>query len=329
MEPSIRNERSFVGGSGRISTVAQRTAPGTLDPMDIAITGSSGMIGRALSEALVARGDRVLRVVRDTPGPTEIGWKPSEGRIDVAGLEGIDAVVHLAGAGIGDRRWTAAYRRELLDSRVLGTSLIATSIADLQRPPSVLVSQSAVGFYGDRGEEVLTETSPPGEGFLPGVVRAWEAAAEPARAAGIRVVHPRPGQVLSPDGGGLARLLPLFRLGLGGRMGSGRQWWSWISLPDQVSATLHLIDGSLDGPVNFSGPEPVRNRDFAAALGRVLRRPSVMPIPAFGPRLVVGRDLADSLLFESQRVVPERLVRDGYEFAHPDIETALRAVLDR
>lgn len=297
--------------------------------MDVAITGSSGLIGRALCAALTARGDRVVRVVRTSPGAGEIGWDPRAGTIDTAGLEGIDAVVHLAGAGIGDRRWTAAYRREILDSRVLGTSLIASTLAGLQRPPSVLVSQSAVGFYGDRGDETLTEDSPPGSGFLSDVVRAWEAAAEPARAAGIRVVHPRPGQVLSPDGGGLARLLPLFRLGLGGRMGSGRQWWSWISLPDQVAATLHLVDGTLSGPVNCSAPEPVRNRDFAAALGRVLRRPATVPIPAFGPRLVVGRDLANSLLFESQRVIPDRLTSDGFTFAHPDIETALRAVLDR
>lgn len=297
--------------------------------MDIAVTGSGGLIGTALVRALEDRGDRVVRLVRRTPRANEIAWDPMTGTIDAAGLEGIDAVIHLAGAGIGDRRWTPTYKKMILDSRVEGTGLLARTLADLSRPPSVLVSQSGAGFYGDRGEDVLTEDSPRGTGFLSDVVVAWEAAAGPAREAGIRVVHPRSGQVLSPDGGSLARLLPLFRLGLGGRLGSGRQWWSWISLTDQVDATLHLIGSSLEGPVNFTSPHPVRNQDFASALGETLGRPAILPVPPLGPKLVVGSELAETLVFESQRVMPQRLLDDGYEFTHPDISTALRGLLDR
>lgn len=297
--------------------------------MDIAVTGSTGVIGSAVVRALEARGDRVVRLVRRAPRAHEIAWDPTTGQIDAAGLEGVDAVVHLAGAGIGDRRWTAAYKQEILDSRVEGTGLLARTLANLSRPPSVLVSQSGAGFYGNRGDEELTEDSPRGTGFLSDVVVAWEAAADPARDAGIRVVHPRSGQVLTPDGGSLARLLPLFRLGLGGRLGSGHQWWSWISLADQVGATLHAIDSSLEGPVNFTSPHPVRNREFAAALGNALKRPALLPVPPFGPKLVVGTELAETLVFESQRVLPARLMEDGYTFAHPDVATALQSLLDR
>ena len=296
--------------------------------MDIAITGSSGLIGTSLVAALERRGDRVLRVVRRRPGPDEIGWDPDGGTIDAAGLDGLDAVVHLAGAGIGDRRWTAEYKRVILDSRVRGTRLLAEALTGLTRPPAVLVSQSATGFYGDRGDEDLTESAPRGSGFLSDVVVAWEAAAEPAREAGIRVVYPRTGQVLTPDGGSLGKQLPLFRLGLGGRFGPGDQWWSWISLPDQVAATLHVLESTLEGPVNFTAPTPVRNREFAAALGRALGRPAVLPVPAFGPKLVVGSELAEVLLFESQRVLPRRLLDDGFRFAHPTVDAALGALLE-
>ncbi|MFO7549740.1 MAG: TIGR01777 family oxidoreductase [Acidimicrobiia bacterium] len=297
--------------------------------MDIAITGSTGLIGTALVESLEARGDRVFRVVRRRPGTDEIRWDPASGQIDAAGLEGIDAVIHLAGAGIGDRRWTEDYKRTIRDSRVDGTRLLAETLAGLTRPPQVFVSQSGTGYYGDRGDEVLTEASAGGDGFLADVVSAWEAAAEPARRAGIRVVHPRTAQVLTHQGGSLARQLPLFRLGLGGRFGPGDQWWCWISLDDQVAATLHVLSSSLDGPVNFSAPDPVRNREFARALGRALRRPSLLPVPAFGPKLVVGGELAESLLFGSQRVMPERLLADGFEFTHPTIESALETMVAR
>lgn len=309
--------------------------------MDIAVTGSSGTIGRALVEAIEARGDHAVRVVRSEPGAGAIGWDPSAGTIDAAGFEGLDAVVHLAGAGIGARRWTDEYKRVIRDSRVEGTALLARTLAGLRNPPPVLVSQSASGYYGNRGEELLTEESPPGEGFLPDVVVAWESAADPAREGGIRVVHPRTGQVLSPvddrglgniffGEGSLQRLVPLTRLGLAGRFGSGTQWWSWISLPDQVAAMLFAVDSAgLEGPVNLVAPEPTRNREFIKTLAEVLNRPTFLPIPAFGPKLVVGSELAETLVFESQRVTPPKLLAAGYEFAHPDLETALRAVLGR
>lgn len=309
--------------------------------MRIAITGASGMIGSALAAALEARGDEVVRVVRRTPDPGEVAWQPDRGRIDAAGLEGLDAVVHLAAAGIGDRRWTEAYKREILDSRVEGTTLLARTLAGLDHPPAVLVSQSAAGIYGDRGDDVLTEESDRGEGFLADVVVAWESGTEPAADADIRVVLPRSGQVFGPvedlspfaaltATSSLGRLVPLFRLGLGGRLGGGEQWWSWISLPDQVAATIHAIEhADLSGPVNFTAPDPVRNETFTEVLAAVLGRPAVIPVPAFGPRLAVGRELADTLVFESQRAVPAKLEASGFEFRHPDLESALRAVLDR
>lgn len=308
--------------------------------MDIAITGSSGIIGTALVREAESRGHRVVRVVRSSPGPDEIGWSPADGTIDAAGFEGIDAVVHLAGAGIGAQRWTEEYKQAIRDSRVDGTSLLARTLAGLQDPPSVLVSQSASGYYGDRGEDVLTEDEPVGQGFLAEVVAEWETAADPAREAGIRVVHPRSGQVLSPvddygltniffGEGSLQRLVPIARLGLAGKFGDGQQWWSWISLPEQVNATLFAIDrDDLEGPVNFVAPEPIRNDAFVKTLASVLGKGTFLPIPAFGPKLVVGSDLAETLVFESQRVVPTKLQAAGYEFLHPDLETALRAVLD-
>lgn len=313
----------------------------TLPDMDIAVTGSSGTIGRALVAAIEARGDRAIRVVRSSPTTDQIGWDPADGTIDAGAFEGIDAVVHLAAAGIGAQRWTDAYKQEILDSRVDGTSLLARTLAGLQNPPSVLVSQSAAGIYGDRGDEVLTEDSGRGPGFLADVVVAWEAAAQPAVDAGLRVVLPRSGQVMAPvtntsitaaftAEGSLQRLVPLFRLGLGGKLGSGKQWWSWISLPDQVRATLFAIDTpSLAGPVNFTSPEPVRNAEFTAVLAEVLGKPAVVPVPSFGPKLAVGSELASTLVFESQRATPPKLLGAGYQFLHPDLESALRDVLDR
>jgi uncharacterized protein (TIGR01777 family) len=296
--------------------------------MDVAITGSSGLIGTALIEALNAAGHRPLRVVRGPAGGNAISWDPKAGTVDAAGLEGVEAVVHLAGAGIGDHRWTDAYKKELVDSRTDSTSLLARTVARLQRPPAVLVSASAVGWYGDRGDEILDESSAPGAGFLPELCQQWEAAARPARDAGIRVLHPRSGVVLSTRGGALKKQLPLFKLGLGGRMGSGRQWLSWISLPDEVAALVHLLTADVAGPVNVTAPNPVRNAEFTTWLGTALRRPTVLPIPSVGPKLLLGSELAAVLLYEGQRVMPTALEASGFEFRLPTIDRALGTLVD-
>jgi hypothetical protein len=297
--------------------------------MDVAVTGSSGLIGTALVEALGAAGHRVLRVVRGAPTGDAIAWDPKAGTIDAAGLEGVGAVVHLAGAGIGDRRWNDAYKRELVDSRVQGTGLLARTLAGLTRPPAVLVSASAVGWYGDRGDEVLDESSAPGTGFLAKLCQQWETAADPARAAGIRVAHTRSGVVLSPRGGALKKELPLFKLGLGGRFGTGTQWQSWISLDDEIGALVHLLTADIGGPVNLTAPAPVTNAEMTKTLGTVLHRPTLIPVPSFGPKLLLGPELAAVLLYEGQRVVPRALQASDYRFAHPTLEEALRALLDR
>jgi hypothetical protein len=295
--------------------------------VDVAITGSSGLIGTALREALTTAGHRVVPVVRGPAGGQAVSWDPRAGTIDGAGLEGLDAVVHLAGAGIGDHRWTDAYKKELVDSRVDSTSLLARTLAQRQRPPAVLVSASAVGWYGDRGDEVLDESSTPGTGFLADLCQHWEAAARPASEAGIRVVHPRSGVVLSSRGGALKKQLPLFKLGLGGRMGSGQQWFSWISLADEVAALVHLLGAGVAGPVNLTAPNPVRNAEFTSALGSAVHRPTVLPIPSFGPKLLLGSELADVLLYEGQRVVPAALEASGFAFALPTIDSALDSLL--
>lgn len=297
--------------------------------MRVAITGSSGLIGTALSRSLEADGHEVVRVVRREGGARTVRWDPDAGEIDAAGLEGLDAVVHLAGAGIGDHRWTDDHKRTVLESRQKGTSLLATSLAGLSSPPGVLVSGSAVGFYGDRGDEQLTEASGPGRGFLTEVVTAWEAAAAPAAAAGIRVAKIRSGVVLAAEGGALARMAKIARLGLLGKLGTGRQWMSWITLDDEVRAIRFLFDHDVSGPVNLTAPAPVTNAVFTKALGRVLHRPTVLPVPGFGPKLVLGRELAEALLLEGQRVLPEVLLDAGFEFHHDEVETALHAVLDR
>jgi uncharacterized protein (TIGR01777 family) len=297
--------------------------------MDVLITGSSGLIGSALRPALQAAGHHPLRLVRGaTTAPDAIGWDPKAGSIDAASLEGIDAIVNLAGAGIGDHRWTEAYKEEILESRVRTTDLLARALAGLDRKPSVLLSGSAIGFYGDRGDEELTEQSAPGHDFLAGVCVAWEAATQPADDAGIRVAHLRTGIVLSPDGGALKKQLPLFKLFLGGRFGGGTQWQSWISIRDEVGAIVHLLEHELAGPVNLTAPNPVTNGDFAKVLGGVLGRPSIVPVPSFGPKLVLGAELAESLLFSSQRVRSEALAASGYRFAQPDLERALHDLLD-
>jgi uncharacterized protein len=297
--------------------------------MRIAVTGASGLIGTALSAALRGDGHDVRPVTRGAAsGPGAIVWDPMAGEIDAAAFEGVDAVVHLAGANIGSKRWSEKTKREVYDSRVRGTDLLARTLAGLDPPPAVLLSGSAIGYYGDTGDEDVTETSPPGDDFFARLAVAWEGAAQPAVDAGIRTAFLRTSMVLSGSGGALGPMLPLFRLGLGGRMGSGRQWWSWISIDDEVGAIRLLLSrDDLAGPVNLASPDPITNGDMARALGRALHRPAVVPVPAFGPRLVLGRELADGVVFTSQRVRPAVLVGAGYEYRHPDVDTALSAVL--
>jgi uncharacterized protein (TIGR01777 family) len=297
--------------------------------MRIAITGSSGLIGTALRADLEADGHEVVRVVRSGGGPGTVAWDIEAGSIDAAGLEGLDGVVHLAGEGIGEKRWTDEQKRRIRESRTQGTALLTEALAGLAAPPPVLVSGSAIGIYGDRGDEQLTEASPPGTGFLAEVTKDWEAAAAPAEAAGIRVAKVRTGIVLAPHGGVLVRLTKLARFGLLGKLGSGHQWMSWISLADEVGAIRFLLDHDIRGPVNLTAPVPVTNEVLTKALGRVLHRPTFLPVPSFGPKLLVGAELAETLLYEGQRVLPEVLQEAGFEFRHPEIEPTLRAVLGK
>jgi uncharacterized protein (TIGR01777 family) len=299
--------------------------------MDVAITGASGLIGGALSRALERDGHRVARLVRPQtrdPGGDAIRWDPVEGSIEAEGLEGIDAVVHMAGVGIGDKRWTEAHKREVLRSRTEGTTLLASTLAGLRRPPSVFVSGSATGFYGDGGDRGLTESSPAGEGFRAEVVQAWEAAAQPATEAGIRTVLLRTANVLTPDGGLLPFLLTPFRLGLGARFGSGEQWFPWITLDDEVAVIRFAIDDvRLQGPVNAVAPEAITNASFAKALGRVLHRPAPWWAPAPVLELIAGRERAREALLSSAKVVPEVLAGAGFTFGDPHLEPALRRIL--
>jgi uncharacterized protein (TIGR01777 family) len=291
--------------------------------MRVAVTGSTGFLGSRLVTSLRERGHEVVRVVRP-------GSRPVEGPTvlaDAAGLDGVDAVVHLAGEGIATKRWTDEQKRRILDSRVEGTTSLAKVLAGLDRKPRVLLSASGMDYYGDTGDEVVTEEHPRGTGFLADVCEAWESSTAPARDAGIRVAFLRTTMVLGQGGGALDKMLTLFKLGLGGRIGSGRQWWSWISVDDWVAATTFLLDADVHGPVNLGAPEPVRNLDFTKALGSVLHRPTVLPVPAFGPRLLLGRGLADTLLESSHRIAPAVLEREGFTFRHRDVTTAFRSVL--
>jgi uncharacterized protein (TIGR01777 family) len=291
----------------------------------IAVTGASGLIGSALVPELRAAGHDVLTLVRREPHTDrEVSWDPQGGTIDEVRLAGVEALVHLAGFGLG-ARWTTARRRLILDSRVLGTHLIAATAARLSPRPAALVCASAIGLYGERGDDILTEAAPRGDGFLAEVVEAWEAAAEPARAAGIRVVSLRQGLVLSRDGGALARLLTPFRLGLGGPIGGGRQWWSWVTMEDVVRAYRHAIEQPVAGPLNVTAPEPTRNREFVQALGRALHRPSIAPFPALAVRAALG-EMGEELLLTSQRVVPAALLAGGFEFRLATLEAALASL---
>ncbi|MFD9514854.1 TIGR01777 family oxidoreductase [Streptomyces mirabilis] len=293
----------------------------------IAIAGASGLIGSALTRSLTADGHEVVRLVRRAPrGKDEVRWDPDGQRMDAAGLAGCAAVVNLAGAGVASRRWTEAYKRKILDSRVRGTATLAAAVASLDERPRVFVNGSAIGFYGETGDRVVDESAPPGEGFLPSVCVAWEGAAAPAREAGVRTVFARTGLVVAREGGAWGKLFPLFKAGLGGRMGDGRQYWSYISLHDEVAAIRHLIDtSSLSGPVNLTAPTPLTNREITEAMGRVLHRPTVFPTPAPLLRLALG-DMSGDVL-GSQRVHPTRLLSSGFTFTFPSIEETLRAAL--
>jgi uncharacterized protein (TIGR01777 family) len=293
--------------------------------MWIAITGASGLVGSALAEALTADGHRVTRLVRRAPrGADELRWDPRGSGAELPALSGVEAVVHLAGVGVGEQRWTPAYKAEIRDSRVIGTTTLATALADLDKPPSVLVSASGTGFYGDTGDAEVDESTPLGDDFLALLCRDWEAATQPAQEAGIRVAHIRTGLVAAAKGGAFGRrILPLFKLGLGGRLGTGRQYWCLISLRDEVAAIRHLIETeTAQGPFNLVCPEPATNRDVTAALGKALHRPTVLPAPAWALRLVVG-EFAEIGVLAGQRAMPRRLLESGFAFADPTIEAVI------
>jgi uncharacterized protein (TIGR01777 family) len=295
----------------------------------VLISGASGMLGVALRRELAGRGTPVVQLVRRAPaGENELAWNPrAQPAIDPSLLEGCLAAIHLSGASVAGHRWTEAYKRELFSSRVDSTRAVAGLLAGLHTPPQTLIVASAIGIYGDRGDEMLDESSAPGAGFLADVCRAWEEAARPAEEAGIRVVHARFGVVLGNGPGALAKMLPVFRLGLGGRLGSGRQWMSWVSLDDTTGAILFALENrKLVGPVNFTAPNPVTNAGFTRALAKQLRRPAILPAPAFALRIALG-EMADEALLASARVEPRALLTAGFRFVHPTLPEALAAAL--
>lgn len=298
--------------------------------MRIIVTGTHGLIGSALVATLTSQGHEVVRLVRGPAGAGDVDWDPDTGRLDPASLVGIDAAVHLAGAPIAEKRWTADQKRLIVDSRVKSTDLLSRRLAESSPRPTVLVSGSAIGYYGDRGDAVVDEGSPPGTGFLAGVCQEWEAAAAPAAAAGIRVVQVRTGIVLSADGGMLKKLLPVYRVGMGGRIGPGTQYQSWISLDDEVGAIIFALETpSISGPVNLTAPNPVTNAEFTTTLGAVLGRPTKVTTPKFGLAAVLGRELVDEMLVAGQRVVPTVLRQSGYTFTNAELEPTLRALLHK
>lgn len=297
----------------------------------ILVSGASGLIGSALVAHLRGAGERVVALVRREPRSSEeVRWDPAVGDLPPTALDGVGVVVNLSGAGIGEKRWSSSRRQAILQSRLDTTSLLAEAIALSTNPPPVFLSASAIGIYGqDRGDEILEETASPGDDFLARVSLKWEAAAGPAQNAGTRVVLFRTGLVLAGRGGLLGPLLPLFKLGLGGKIGAGDQWMSWISIEDEVAALVYLMGSSLSGPVNLVGPNPVTNAEFTRELARVLRRPALLTIPRWALNIRFGREMAEGTALANQRVRPHRLASDGFEFAHPDLESALRRVLNR
>jgi uncharacterized protein len=297
-------------------------------PVRIIIAGASGFIGTALVDRLRSEGHEVVRLVRRTPQSSdELSWNPAAGDLDPAAVAGADVAMNFAGVGVGDKRWTDAYKQEIRSSRVDSTVTLSRAIAAADGGPRVLLNASAVGFYGDRGDEVLDENSAPGDGFFPDVCRAWEAATQAAEEAGVRVCNLRSGLVVGPGGGLMKRLVPLYKAGLGGPLGSGKQYQSWVSLADEIGAIMFLMTAELSGPINLTGPTPVPNAVFSDALGKALRRPSLLPAPRFGLKIILG-EFADNTL-ESMRVVPRVLLDAGYEFIHPDVDRALRWAVAR
>ncbi len=294
--------------------------------MEILLAGASGLIGGSLAAALKDDGHRPIRLVRRAAkGQDEITWDPKSGILDAQSLDGADAVINLSGAGVGDKRWNDEYKKLVMSSRTRATSLLATALAELPSPPKTLISGSAIGFYGDRGDEILTEESEPGATFLADVCQNWETAAQPAIDAGIRTAFLRTGIVQTPAGGALKKLLPLVKFGLGGKFGSGEQYMSWITMTDQINAIKYLLSSDLSGPINLTAPNPVTNATFVRTLGTVLKRPTILPVPPFGPRLLLGQELANALLFDSARVLPMALTDHGFRFEHNDLEAGLRA----
>jgi uncharacterized protein (TIGR01777 family) len=300
--------------------------------MRVLVTGSNGFIGRALVPSLGNAGHEVTRLVRGTStGPGTVSWDPATGKLDAADVDGMDAVIHLAGEGIASRRWSSTQMARVIDSRTQGTSLLSRALSETSRPPAVLLSASAVGYYGDRGDEIVTEDDGPGRGFLAEVCQQWEASTSAAEQVGIRVVHLRTASmVLAPSGGALGRLLPLFRFGLGGRLGPGDQWMTWIGLDDEIGAMMFLLSADqVAGPVNLSAPEPVTNAQFTRALSHALHRPAVIPVPATALHLVLGRQMANEMLLSGARVQSTKLQSAGFPFRHTDLAEALSTMLAR
>lgn len=297
--------------------------------MNVLVSGATGLIGSALTPELEAVGHRITRLTRSPKSESDVRWDPEAGTIDAARLEDVEAVVHLAGESIAEGRWTPEKKQRILESRRKGTRLLAETIVALSTPPRVMVSASAVGYYGDRGNELLREESAPGSDFLAEVCKEWEAAADPAREAGIRVVHPRIGIVLSEKGGALGKTLPIFKIGAGGRIGPGQQYWSWVALDDVVGSIVHVLTNeAVNGPVNVGSPNPMTNAEYTKVLGKVLGRPTLFPLPAPAARVMLG-EVADALLLASQRMEPAHLKETGYTFRYPQLEGALRHLLGR
>jgi uncharacterized protein (TIGR01777 family) len=295
----------------------------SLPPQRIAVTGSSGLIGASLIGHLKSEGHTVQRLVRrKAVAGDEVQWDPAKGFVDLEPLRGVDAVIHLAGVGVGDKRWTKKYRAEILNSRLLGTTAIATAVNELK--PATFISASAIGWYGETGNRAVIETDRSGDDFLAAVCREWEGAADIAH--DVRTVKIRTGLVLDPTGGALGRMLPLFKLGLGGRLGAGTQWWSWITLHDHIRAICHLLESKLSGPVNLVSPSPVTNQEFTAALARAMHRPAIFPAPAFALKIALGGFATEIL--GSKKIVPQALMGDGFVFDYPNIVNALSALID-